>query len=557
MKKTLLTVLFALFVSINSVSFADPFPDHVNNLPEAIVAVLSGAAATVFSAQGFQAAVTNVSRVGFAGTIFAGATLVATGLKWFYDQAMLTNTSLDTWYNMPDSNIASYCTSVNLVQGITYSDHTMQIAYFMSCTDSAGNTQNFSGSYFVSSDHPINQWTEAEKDSYRYANYCQPALSVRCPTGGNWSLGAHTFLNKTYEYAWSGAGKPSLDNWISGNYPGGTPHPDARQGIKTAVIPYLQNKLATPDTFGQPVPGFSITNPPNRNQYDGTDTNFWLDSDGDGFSDGQELRQGSDPANAVSTPPAIPGSISDGGSAGAPPSPWLNPDPNRDPASHNCVSPTVQNHQTGACDSPSPACPAGQIKNASGTCIPDPTPCPSAQYRNAAGSCVPEPVCTSPNILDPATHTCVPPGDCAAGQFRNSAGVCVPDPTCDVGKHIQSHVCVDDTTTNPNFPAPALPVVGSRWSALPAELAAKYAAVVTLAQTKVPFGFLPWLTGVTGNVGACSASISVDLVALGSKTFDFCSDSRIIWARDNVRPALVVLFFFGLTMFILKRFEAI
>ncbi|WP_087144953.1 c-type cytochrome [Crenothrix polyspora] len=126
-----------------------------------------------------------------------------------------------------------------------------------------------------------------------------------------------------------------------------------------------------------------------------------------------------------------------------------------------CTSPAVRDAATNTCKTP--ACPTGQVRNASGVCAVVPvsctapqvrdaasntcvTPaCPTGQVRNASGVCAVVPVsCAAPQVRDAASNTCVTPA-CPTGQVRNASGVCAVVPVSCAAPQVRdaaSNTCV-------------------------------------------------------------------------------------------------------------------
>ncbi|WP_366730816.1 hypothetical protein [Thermus scotoductus] len=230
--------------------------------------------------------------VRWGGAIILGSALVYTALDYFYNSLQAqTGTSLDTWYNWQpfDILVESGPSCVNFDQDHSYRYRVVSsgISYFV--------TVNFSRGVPCTPD-----------SSLRLA---LQEIDKRNPPAGRWVLNP-TINGRKYlagRVPESGV-RPALTDWLQS-------HPDAVDGVKQAVTRYVDsNPVGSPSS---PYPGVQLEPVPNPNQW--TDNPFTrpdIDTDGDGWPDPVEWRE----ANRRGVP--WPDLINN---------PQAYPDPNGDP----------------------------------------------------------------------------------------------------------------------------------------------------------------------------------------------------------------------------------
>ncbi len=232
------------------------------------------------------------SFVRYAGTAVFAASLIYTGLEWFYDQAKKsTGTSLDSWWNyQPQWDTCLY-------DG------------YVRCSNASGTVvvaAPSSSSPAVYYDYCNSVWVNGNIVGYDPLVVTFPGgLTV---AGERW--GDQSVLEWFRTHASGpdcGVSKPPLPDWIQA-------HPDAADGVKQAITDYLGDQDGQgniPQSFSEPLPGITLDPAPTGNQWwDDPFFNPMEDSDGDGWPDWFEWDTGSNPSNAGSQP--LPGGDPDG-----------------------------------------------------------------------------------------------------------------------------------------------------------------------------------------------------------------------------------------------------
>lgn len=242
--------------------------------------------------------------VRWGGSIVLGAALVAAGLDYFYNYLKRqTGTSLDQWYNWV---AVPYAYTGRCIDRGSYRD------WYAVMYQWNGSSWVVYGSTYATSDYRAcngsnlasftQSWLSVHvkgvPEPYRSAQWGQSSSVVACPSGWTCMTLVPNVQNT----------RPALSDWL-------TSHPDAANGVKTAVGTYLDSvPIGSPSA---PYPGVQFEPVPNPNQW--TDNPFTrpdIDTDGDGWPDPVEWKE----ANRRGVP--WPDVIND---------PNAYPDPNGDP----------------------------------------------------------------------------------------------------------------------------------------------------------------------------------------------------------------------------------
>lgn len=235
--------------------------------------------------------------VRWGGAIVLGSALVYTALDYFYNVLKAqTGTSLDSWYFWSSPYVeVGRCIdrgSYRSFVAVAYVNG-QQVNYYS--RDTYGecdvpSLQSFTEYWY--SWHLVRNYSELQGVPTRYVS----PPSGTCPSG--WTCIAVV----------PQLGRPSLPDWLQS-------HPDAANGVKQAVTRYVDsNPIGSPSS---PYPGVQLEPVPNPNQW--TDNPFTrpdIDTDGDGWPDPVEWRE----ANRRGVP--WPDLINN---------PQAYPDPNGDP----------------------------------------------------------------------------------------------------------------------------------------------------------------------------------------------------------------------------------
>lgn len=265
--------------------------------------------------------------VRWGGAIILGSALIYTALDYFYESLKRqTGTSLDQWYNWTYT---------------LWNDAIVDVR----CSQTSNGINIY---YYVYIDHYIYihgtrlftwQYTESQCPADKLA-YAKSQLGSQ-PDGYYWVDGARVSLQGGTIVVSKSASikenpRPTLSEWIQS-------HPDAAEGVKTAVGKYIQD--TPPGSRSNPYPGVRLDPEPNPNQWTdnpytdlGTDTDGdgwpdWMekqtpwpdgindpnshpdpnrDDDGDGYSNQEEKQAGSDPYDPKSKPGTNPRTDTDG-----------------------------------------------------------------------------------------------------------------------------------------------------------------------------------------------------------------------------------------------------
>jgi hypothetical protein len=348
-----------------------------------------------------------VVRYAGAGAITAGAVVLA--LDWFYNTLKAqTATSLDEYYSWIDY-AAVDIQSLGVVNNASY---------YMWTAFTRPNNANITvqdTAHKCDADITcIKAWIRELRPQY---------FNVAPYDRYVWVDGNNNNLS-----SWRHVQRPSLQNFYSGNYPNGNPHPDAQEGLKRVMQRYARDVLANGGA-----PGLKYTPVPNVNQFK-TQAPFvpYIDTDGDGFSDTDEIGvfPPSDPMDPQSKPETDPNANSDGTcKAGF----------GRVGGVTACVPVGLVNDPNANSDG---TCKTGYGRaSPTATCTLATTPDPNANTDSTCkagfvrtvpgGLCLPEPekVCTFPAILSADKKSCVEPvpvtsgtGECAKLAGEGFAG---------------------------------------------------------------------------------------------------------------------------------------
>lgn len=264
--------------------------------------------------------------VRWGGAIILGSALIYTALNYFYETLkQQTGTSLDQWYywTYTDWRLAVkdvQCELKEFWYGTFYRVHVYTYVYH----------------HYDNVDDFYKDEKSCPQDKLAYAKAYHPLSQ-----GYSWVDGVNIKLSTgqvvpVLTAQIRGNPRPSLPEWIQS-------HPDAAEGVKTAVGKYVQN--TPPGSRSNPYPGVRLDPEPNPNQWTdnpytdlGTDTDGdgwpdWMekqvpwpdgindpnshpdpnrDDDGDGYSNQEEKQAGSDPYDPKSKPGTNPRTDTDG-----------------------------------------------------------------------------------------------------------------------------------------------------------------------------------------------------------------------------------------------------
>lgn len=435
--KTLVLAFFSALTIASSASFALV-------LPAPVATAIGDSAYSMFAGQPFAQSVASGATGGvswggvvrYAGTAVIAASATAAALSWFYDTVkQQSGTSLDGYYTWTDYSSLDI-QSNGFINGSAW----RRWAYL-----SRTNSTNY---YWDDTTNDCGTNLSCVKDKVRFL---RPTNFQGIYTNYVWVDGNNGNMS-----SWRAPVRPTLENYASGNYPGGSPHPDVQDGLARVMRKYATDVLAPGGA-----PGLSFSPSPNANQFKTTPPFVaYLDSDNDGFSDVDELAAYpvSDPMDPQSKPQNDPNANPDGTcKTGYGRSPGVTacvrvavtPDPNAN-ADNTCKTGYERLSGASACTLipiPDPnantngTCKTGFLRLYAGAvCTPAPTPdpntnadgtCKAGFTSDAAGRCQPDKPkeCTFPAIVSADGKSCVEPvpvttgtGECAQVSSQGFAG---------------------------------------------------------------------------------------------------------------------------------------
>jgi len=229
----------------------------------------------------------------YAGTAVFAASLIYSGLEWFYDQAKKsTGTSLDTWWNMSNGPYTDYIWYIKRGYCDDYLHKYVWIYQCANCQEyeTRGGTCPPTPSISVG-EQAVNN-ARGTTEGYHWVDEDQIGEPVQIILPGYTEP-------MTVQAAYVRINRPPVSDWIQ-------QHNDAADGIKQAITDYIEDQDSQnniPQTFGQPIPGVTLDPEPTGNQW--WDNPFFdplEDSDQDGWPDWFEWDTGSNPSNAGSQP---------------------------------------------------------------------------------------------------------------------------------------------------------------------------------------------------------------------------------------------------------------